>query len=72
MKTKHNVYTYQIIKAVIIIAFGLSGIAFYLNPDPMRAFFWLLTGYAGAFIFNYLCCSVPNGSSLNKWLFKEW
>jgi hypothetical protein len=72
MDSKYNIFVYQIIQLVIIVAFGMFGVITYIRTNPGQAFACLLMGYFASFIYTVVCLSLPSDNKFIGWMFKEW
>ena len=69
---KHNVYTFQFVQTIIILAFAFFGIKKYVNTDPMAVFWLLVIGIASAFAVTEAFSRLPSSNVVYKIMFKEW
>ena len=69
---KHNIYTFQFVQGLIVLAFGLFGIERYINTDPIASFLVLIVGIAMSFVIIDRLADIPSNNIVSKWLFKEW
>jgi len=56
---------------MIVMVFGILGVALYLGSDPMHTIFTLLTGYFASFLFMFACSSLSIDSPTHALVFKE-
>jgi F0F1-type ATP synthase assembly protein I len=71
MKTKHSVYVYQIIQSIIVLVFGIIGIALYLKTDPVSLIVWLIVGYILSIVFVIECLRLNTDHPVYPIVFKE-
>ena len=69
---KHNIYTFQFVQGLIILAIGLWGIRTFIQVDPVMSLAVLVIGIVVSLVFIEVISMIPSTNFVSKILFREW